>query len=526
MVDLGAMRRRAFSALTPPPQMALSTWIEAEVRLPEGLCACPGPMRLYPYQREIADCIGNPEIERVTLQKAARIGFSALLAAAIGNYCINDPSPILAVQPTQDDCRDFVVSDLEPMWKASPALAGIFGDEARTGQRGKTRNTVLSRQFPGGSLKIVPSKSPRNLRRHTARILAIDEADAMPDGPEGSPIELVTKRTLTFSDRKIILGSTPIDEETSNVCEAYAASDMRIFEVPCPACGTFAEILWRHIEWQPGRPETAAYRCEACNALVDESHKPVMVEAGRWRATAPDVKGHAGFRLNALVSLLHNARWSVLAAEFLKAKDSPELLQVFVNTALAEPWRNTGDEIDETGLLGRGEDFSLAKIPEAVLAITAGADIQQDRIELSICGWSRDGTCFVLAHFVLWGPTDQEPVWQDLSDHLQMRWQHPLGGVISIDAAAIDAGSGSHYDKVLKFAAARAAKRVFAVKGAPGFSRPHFKASTTGKVRGGQRLFIVGVDGIKLLIFQRLKRGQINKIFSNRRSDLFRGYSK
>ena len=132
------------------------------------------------------------------------------------------------------------------MFKASTALAGIFGDEARTGQRGKTRNTVLSRQFPGGVLKIVPSKSPRNLRRHTARILCIDEADAMPDGPEGSPIELVIKRTLTFSDRKIILGSTPIDEETSNVCEAYAASDMRVFEVPCPACGTSSrKSLWR-----------------------------------------------------------------------------------------------------------------------------------------------------------------------------------------------------------------------------------------------------------------------------------------
>ena len=373
---LAEMRCLAFAALVPPPQIPLSEWIEAQVRLPEGLCACPGPMRLYPYQREIADCIGNPEIERVTLQKAARIGFSALLAAAIGSYCINDPSPILAVQPTQDDCRDFVVSDLEPMFKASTALAGIFGDEARTGQRGKTRNTVLSRQFPGGSLKIVPSKSPRNLRRHTARILCIDEADAMPDGPEGSPIELVIKRTLTFSDRKIILGSTPIDEETSNVCEAYAASDQRVFECPCPACGVFCEILWRHVEWEPNLPETAAYRCEACHTLIGDQYKPAMVEAGRWRALAPHVKGHAGFRLNALVSLLHNARWGVLAAEFLRAKNLPELLQVFVNTVLAEPWRNVGDLIDEGSLQSRAEDFSLSKIPAEVLCITCGADIQ------------------------------------------------------------------------------------------------------------------------------------------------------
>ena len=100
------MRRRALVALVPPAQVPLSQWIEASIVLPEGLCAVPGPMRLYSYQRQIADAIGDPEKERVTVQKAARIGFSALLAAAIGSYCINDPSPILAVQPTQDDCRD------------------------------------------------------------------------------------------------------------------------------------------------------------------------------------------------------------------------------------------------------------------------------------------------------------------------------------------------------------------------------------------------------------------------------------
>jgi phage terminase large subunit GpA-like protein len=111
---------------------------------------------------------------------------------------------------------------------------------------------------------------------------------------------------LTFSDRKIVLGSTPLDEEASHVCKAYGASDMRVFEVPCPACGAFTEIRWQHIEWAAGEPDTASFRCPHCNALVEESHKPGMVAAGRWRATAPDVKGHAGFKLSALVSLLHN----------------------------------------------------------------------------------------------------------------------------------------------------------------------------------------------------------------------------
>jgi Phage terminase large subunit (GpA) len=55
-------------------------------------------------------------------------------------------------------------------------------------------------------------------------------------------------------------------------------------------------------------------------------------------ADAARGRGTCGFRLNALVSL-HNARWGVLAAEFLAAKDDPSRLKPFVNTALAEPWR-------------------------------------------------------------------------------------------------------------------------------------------------------------------------------------------
>jgi phage terminase large subunit GpA-like protein len=83
MPDLAAVRARALSCLAPPPVMQLSQWIEASVCLLEGLAAVPGPLRLYPYQREISECIGSDDYERVTTAKAARIGFSVLVAAAI-----------------------------------------------------------------------------------------------------------------------------------------------------------------------------------------------------------------------------------------------------------------------------------------------------------------------------------------------------------------------------------------------------------------------------------------------------------
>jgi phage terminase large subunit GpA-like protein len=406
----------------------LADWISRNIVLPEGLVAEPGPMKLWPYQVEIADCLGDPSIERVTLVKAARVGFTSLLTAAIGYWCARDPAPILCLLPTESDCKDYVISDIEPLFEASPSLKKILIDSSRTGQRGRPakgmtpfRNTILSRRFKGGSLKIVAAKAPRNLRRHTARILLIDEADAMENSCEGDVVALAEKRTMTFANRKIILGSTPIDEETSHVCRAYAASDQRVWEVPCPECGAFAEIQWSDIEWPPGEPEKAAYRCAACNALVDEKHKAQMLSAGAWRPLAPQVVGHAGFRLSALVSPLRNASWGRLAAEFLAAKGDPATLKPFINTVLAQGWRS--EEVEESALLTG--DFSLQKIPPEVLILTCFCDVQADRLEVSYCGWTKvPGECFVLAHQVIFGPTSAEGVWRDLSDLLLQRFPH------------------------------------------------------------------------------------------------------
>ncbi len=96
---------RALEALTPPQEMSLSQWIEASIVLPASLTAVPGAMRLYPYQKQIADCIGDAELERVTLVKAARIGFSVLVAAAIGHFCSNDPAPVICLLPVELDCH-------------------------------------------------------------------------------------------------------------------------------------------------------------------------------------------------------------------------------------------------------------------------------------------------------------------------------------------------------------------------------------------------------------------------------------
>ena len=45
--SIGGVHRRALASLIPPPRLRLSEWIEANVRLPEGTSALPGPVRLF-----------------------------------------------------------------------------------------------------------------------------------------------------------------------------------------------------------------------------------------------------------------------------------------------------------------------------------------------------------------------------------------------------------------------------------------------------------------------------------------------
>ena len=497
-------RAYALRSLIPPPRLKLSDWIEREIILPEGVSALPGRIRLWPYQRDIADAISDPMIERVTLVKGVRLGFTTLLSGAIGAYVANEPAAVLCLLPTDADTRDYVVSELEPIFAATPVLRGALASDTDEGGR----NTLTSKRFAGGSLRVIAARAPRNLRRVTARILLIDEADAMEMTTEGNPVRLAERRTMSYSNRKIVVGSTPLAEDTSHVLRAYGESDGRIFEVACPACGGLTEITWGHIEWQPDHPESAGFRCPHCRELIQERHKATMVEAGAWRATRPDVRGHAGFRLNALVSLLANASWAKLAAEFLAAKEDPAELQVFTNTILAQGWNAPGAELDETALQSRAEDFGLNSIPPEVLVITAGSDLQEDRIETSIIGWTRAGEALVLGHTIIWGaPASDETTWLELDELLRTKWRHPHGGALRVDAAVVD--SSAFTDAAYAFCFPRLGRRIWAGKGMAG-SRAALqvaKVKARSAAHGG-RLFLVGVDTLKQTIFQRLQHGR------------------
>ncbi|WP_254701442.1 phage terminase large subunit family protein [Neorhizobium galegae] len=482
--------------------------MEKEIRLPSTVSGVPGKIKLYAPQKGIADAIGDPAYRQVSVLKSARIGYTTVLTGAVANFVVNDPSLMLVYLPNDDMAKSFVTSDLEPTFADSPILQGVLSGDKSSG--GKDRSTMLMRQFTGGTLKILSAETPRSFRAHNARVVIMDEVDGMKPTTEGHPIPLAKRRTAQFADYKLVVGSTPDEEETSYVSGEYAKSDQRVFEVRCVECDDYSEVLWADINWPEGQPEKAAWHCPKCGCEVEHKHKSTMVQRGRWRVTKPEVKGHAGFKINSLTSPLPNADWGLLAEEFLLAKNDPLLLKPFVNTILGEAWRTGGDRIDELALMESAEPFGLGgpeqqPFPEDVLAVTLGIDMQDDRAEVTYLGHTEAGELVVLDHDIVHGSYEHDEFWTDIDAIVKQRWRHPLGGEIGIDAVAIDSSNGNHMPHVYAFVKPRLRRKIVAIKG-DGGRRPFILRSKTMKK---DPLWIVGVDSIKDTILNRIQHGKI-----------------
>lgn len=488
-----AIDARACGAFAPPPKINLADWIEENVSLPADVSDTPGLMTLFPYQRGIAEACDNPEVDRVVWMKCARVGATSLGVAITASFVVNNPSNVMWVQPTQDDARDFVVSTVEPIFAASPPLAGLLVQDE------KKRDTIQSRRFPGGSAKFVGA-APRNMRRHFIHKLFLDEIDGYPVSPEGDIVTLAINRTRTARDRLIFMASTPTDAETSRIAREYEASNKQVYEIQCPECSEFFELRWEHIKWdktEDGQhlPETAHAVCPHHGCVIEETSKGAAVEAGRWRATAPHVRDIAGFKSSALISSIEHARWPQIVVEFLEAKKSRELLRVWANTLMGETFHDTsGEGLSESVLQARAEPFGLEEaMPADVRILTLGVDVQGWGLECLTVGHSAT-QMFVLDYRTMHGAPTGEEVWQELDAFTKRRFAHPLGGTLGFDAVGIDEGDGNMTDDIRAFARPRFSRRIVTVKGMDGVRPPIERSSKPG-------LYIVGSSSMKSRLY-------------------------
>jgi phage terminase large subunit GpA-like protein len=482
----------------------------------------PGQWRtsLTPYLRDIMDDLSeHSPVRTVVFCKSAGVGGTEAMFCWIqyvmqhlGNRDLLQVVPSLELRDRSFNPR---------LSKLIDENAGLKELVTRASRNAANRADILEY---GANCRLIKAgaNSADSLRSDHLPYVICDEVDAYKwdVGGEGDPMTLIENRQRTFSRAKTFLISTPTNEGESRIYQAYLRSDRRRYHVPCPHCGTHQPLIWSPetmryrieiVDHSDGKATDAAteqkvvvdawYVCTDCGAEIREGSKPAMLAAGRWIAQRPHVKATRGYHINALYSPVGlGLTWLQICQKWVDAQQDSSALKAFINTYLGEVWREEGDGADANTLQTRVEQWDAEEIRVKVrpLRVVAGVDVQKDRLEATVAGFSAGEECWVLDHLIIPGDTTAADTWADL---------HAALSDAGVTRAAIDSGYNT------SFAVAFCDKYPWATatKGISGRGRTLIdddlkrRQRLRRKRKRGQPVEPIGVDQGKSIIYARLK---------------------
>lgn len=528
-----AVRARVWARFRPPERMPTVEWAERYRHLSKAGGALPGPFRfsITPYLRGILTAYDDPAVHTIVCRKSAQVGWTdGVLVNILGKHVHLDPCPIIVLFPADGTAKDFTREKLNPTIEATPVLAERIDTRARGSD-----NTLEFKSFSGGFIRLAGTNAPRKVKSTPARVVAVEEPDDVNRDVrgQGSAIALGKERNKTFWNRKTIIGGTPTIKGFSEIDSEMEPSDRRRFYVPCHHCGQARPLTWEQVVWNSdaltshpvyglARPDTARYCCADCGALWSDSEKDSNVGRAEvagfgWRATAP-FSGIAGFYLNELYSTMPASRLALLVEKWLRAQHAKkqgdlDKLKIFVNSTLGEPWELRNELPELEALEKRAGDYGEFTVPSPALLLTAGVDVQHDRLAIILRAWGRGEESWL----VWWGEIPGNPlesaVWTELDALLAKPVRNHAGGVLVLDACSIDSGDGLTADAVYAYVRKRKGRRFMAIKGSSQPGREIFRPPLTSvdtnqaakAARHGVKPYIVGVNRAKDLVHGRLK---------------------
>ncbi len=523
-----------YRGLKPDRIMTVSEWAERNRILSLAESARPGRFKitLTPYLKEIYDRLSVTDAAReIVFMKSSQVGATEMGNNWLG-YTIDVASCMfMYVMPTVDMMKKTSKTRIQTMINTTAVLRNkVAPNKSRDGN-----NTILEKYFEGGGMVGVGANSPVGVSSTPIRFAYADEIDRYPanvDG-EGNVLSLVKTRQITFgATKKTLLTSTPTLAGISAIEQEFDRTGQRFYHVPCPICNAMQVLNFENLrfcpadEWIPikGHENLLSitnigdirYECEACQHPIEHRHKTYMLSNGEWRAKFPEKENGVlyGYHINALYSPASMYSWEDLINDYKDSlHDVPKTIS-FVNTKLGQCYQpEAGDKPNWETLYDRAHNELNTYKPnrpfKEIVFITAGVDVQADRLEISIIGWSEGKRSQILDYRVIAGNTDNDEVWKELEKVVNEFWLREDKMIMPLKMMAVD--SGYNTTKVYEFVRKFPLTKVIAVKGREKLdslvtSPKAIEYSRSGKKIGKVKVFGVGVDLIKSELYGFLKQ--------------------
>jgi phage terminase large subunit GpA-like protein len=440
-------------AIAPEPDLFVWEWAERHRILPPETPE-PGPKRYdrTPYLKAIAEALSpRSPFEKIVMEKGSQIGATDLGADWHGHTIHVAPATILIVWPTVEFAQRKSRELIDPLIElTAPLRERVAPPRSKDAQ-----NTMLVKRFPGGRMLQTGANSGVGLKSTAAPKVHLSEVDAFPDvtRKEGDPIKLALRATRNFKGRrKMLFESTPLLAQTSLIDREFRSCDQQCwFELPCPRCGHYQDLVWDRMKWEvdgvgeDARVRNVRYCCAGCEGAIYNHEKAGMLAAGRWAVRRHRGDKSIGFHLSALYSPVGWYAWDEAAQEWLESQGNPARLQTFTNMTLGLPYQEPTDAPAWEPLFARREPYPVGIVPPGVRYLTAACDVQRGWLAVELVGWGRKHRSWSITYRILEGDTTDptKGAWADLTDFLATDWPCHGGGTLPIRCLAVDSGDNA-----------------------------------------------------------------------------------
>ena len=394
--------------------LSLADWAEDCYILPKETAEFAGPWShdYTPYLLEPMRWLSDLTTRQVTICACSQGAKTEVSNIFIGRTIDVAPAPTLIVMPRENDANRRIATRIRPMFKSTPSLLHHLGGKLDNLNIGK--ETILDNMI----LYIAWANSPAALADNPICHVILDEAAKFPQatGKEADPYSLAKKRQRTFrTHSKLLIMSSPVGE--GDIFDAeFEKGDKNERHAKCPCCGVYHIMRWANVDLDKDEDGNlldaeiyragghSRYVCPACGEPWDEYQRWDAQSSGRY---APEgcmvdkagrivgdvpVTTHHSCRITAF--MLHPAFQTIddlagdwAAAILAKKAGNIKPLQDFVNSQLAESWKETEKATSMKQLQLHIGTYRKETVPAGVQMLSCGVDIQIDHVWISVDGW-------------------------------------------------------------------------------------------------------------------------------------------
>lgn len=424
--------------------------------------------------------------KRCVMVVSAQSGKTESILDILGERLDTSPVPTLFIGPS----KQMLTEQLEPRIDDLLTSTSLRSLMAPDHLQKKTRKVVN-----GVPLRLAHGGSSTALKSDPAGLVLTDEADELMSNVRGagSPIVLGDARGDSYADFVHAITSTPsegvaeVEKDPETGLEFWADSDPQEIQStiwrlwltgtryhwawPCPECEEYFIPRFACLGWEkpkdaggrklPSNPvlakKTAYVACPNCGSLLhdtdlvegsNETVKEWMNNRGVYVAPGQSIDKDGtvhglppeSWTLSYWVSGLCSpfVTWGERAARYVEAErsGSADDIKAAKNQGFGELYAPASGDLPEWAAIS---DLKLPylrmELPDGVLFITVGVDVQKDRLVYVVRGWGYRQESWLLDNGEIWGETEYEGVWFDLADYLEQKF-----GGMHIKRVFVDSG--------------------------------------------------------------------------------------